>query len=71
MKGQDILLKIRNAKRGNQNSLDLSNCGLSELPPEIKQLSMLESLNVSNNKLINLKRVEQLPYLRELDASNN
>jgi Leucine-rich repeat (LRR) protein len=32
---------------------------------------MLENLNVQNNKLQNLKRVEQLPNLREIDASNN
>ena len=32
---------------------------------------MLESLNVQNNKLQNLKRVEQLPNLKEVDASNN
>jgi Leucine-rich repeat (LRR) protein len=32
---------------------------------------MLESLNIQNNKLQNLKRVEQLPNLKEIDASNN
>mmetsp|Transcript_16077 Transcript_16077/g.24976 ORF Transcript_16077/g.24976 Transcript_16077/m.24976 type:complete len:80 (-) Transcript_16077:1576-1815(-) len=32
---------------------------------------MLESIDVSNNKLINLKRIEQLPNLREINASNN
>lgn len=32
---------------------------------------MLESLNVSNNKLTSLKRVEDLPNLREIFASNN
>jgi len=32
---------------------------------------MLESLNVSNNKLVSLKRVEDLPNLREIIASNN
>ena len=32
---------------------------------------MLETLNVQNNKLQNLKRVEQLPNLKEVDASNN
>jgi Leucine-rich repeat (LRR) protein len=32
---------------------------------------MLESLNLSNNKLTNLKKVEQLPNLRELIATNN
>jgi len=51
-------LKIRHAKRGNDRILDLSNMGLSELPADITQLTMLEVLNLSNNKLQNLKRVE-------------
>lgn len=32
---------------------------------------MLESINLSNNKLNNLRRLEQLPNLREVNASNN
>lgn len=32
---------------------------------------MLESLNISNNKLTSLKRVEDLPNLREIIANNN
>lgn len=67
----DIKLKIRHAKRGNEKSLDLSGCGLSELPSDIMQLSMLEVLVVSNNKLTNLRKVESLPNLRVIDASNN
>jgi Leucine-rich repeat (LRR) protein len=47
----DVKLKIRHAKRGNERTLDLSNMGLSELPVEITQLTMLESLNLTNNKL--------------------
>lgn len=54
----DIKLKIRHAKRGNEKSLDLSNMGLSEVPIDITQLTMLESINLSNNKLLNLKRIE-------------
>lgn len=45
--------------------------GLSELPVDITQLTMLEQINLSNNKLSNLRRIEQLPNLRELNASNN
>lgn len=67
----DLKLKIRHAKRANEKSLDLSGMGISELPADIISLSMLESLNISNNKLINLKRLENLTYLKELDASNN
>lgn len=67
----DIKLKIRHAKRGNERTLDLSNFGISELPVDLTQLTMLEEINVSNNKLTNLKRIESLPNLRLVDASNN
>lgn len=67
----DVKLKIRQAKRGKEKSLDLSNLELREIPVDIQQLTMLESLNVSNNKLTSLKRVEDLPNLREIIASNN
>jgi len=67
----DIKLKIRHAKRGNERTLDLSGMGLSDIPIDITQLTMLETLNVSNNKLTNLRRVEQLPNLREIIANNN
>jgi Leucine-rich repeat (LRR) protein len=67
----DIKLKIRHAKRGNEKTLDLSGFGMSELPPDLLQLTMLEVLLVSNNKLTNLKKIEALPNLRVVDASNN
>ena len=47
----EVKLKIRHAKRANQKVLDLSGMGLSEVPIDITQLTMLESLNLSNNKL--------------------
>ena len=67
----DAKLKIRQAKRSKDKTLDLSNMELREIPIDIQQLTMLESLNVSNNKLTSLKRVEDLPNLREIIASNN
>jgi len=67
----DIKLRIRHAKRGNEKTLDLSGLGLTDIPVDITQLTMLETLNVSNNKLKSLARVEQLPNLREINASNN
>lgn len=67
----DIKLKIRHAKRGNERTLDLSGMGLSEVPVDIVQLTMLEVINLSNNKLSNLRRIEQLPNLREIQAANN
>jgi Leucine-rich repeat (LRR) protein len=67
----DINLKIRHAKRGNETKIDLSGLGISEIPVQLTQLTMLESINLENNKLTNLKRIEQLPNLREIKASNN
>lgn len=67
----DIKLKIRHAKRGNERRLDLSGMGLTELPADITQLTMLEAINLQDNKLTNLRRIEQLPNLREIQASNN
>jgi hypothetical protein len=67
----DIKLKIRHAKRGNEKTIDLSNLGMTELPPDITQLTMLETLIVSNNKLQHLRRVEQLPNLMTIVAQNN
>ena len=31
----DVKLKIRHAKRGNEKQLDLSGCGLSDIPVEL------------------------------------
>jgi len=67
----DIKLKIRHAKRGNERHLDLSGMGLSEVPVDIIQLTMLETINLSNNKLTSLRRLEQLPNLKEIVAPNN
>lgn len=67
----DIKLKIRHAQRANEKNLDLSGQGMTELPVDLLQLTMLESLNVSNNKLTSLRKIESLPNLREVNASNN
>ena len=52
----EIKLKIRHAKRGNEKELDLSGMGISELPVDITQLTMLEKINLSNNKIKDLSR---------------
>ena len=56
----DIKLKIRHAKRGNERTIDLSNMGLIELPIDINQLTNLESINISGNRLTNLRGIEAL-----------
>lgn len=67
----DVKLKIRHAKRGNEKAIDLSNMGLIELPTDLFQLGHLESINLSGNKLSTLRRIEQLPNIREIYATNN
>jgi len=67
----DAKLRIRHAKRGNEKSIDLSNLGLSEIPTEILQLSALETVDVSGNRLSSLERLGQLPHLRDIIAQNN
>lgn len=67
----DVKLRIRHAKRGNERTLDLSGMGLTELPVDVTQLTMLETIILSNNKLTNLRRCESLPNLREIIAANN
>lgn len=67
----DIKLKIRHAKRSNERSLNLSGLDIIDLPIDIKQLTMLETINLSNNKLTSLRNLEHLPNLREINASNN
>lgn len=67
----DIKLKIRHAKRGNERSIDLSGMGLIELPLDINQLTNLESINLSGNKLTNLRGIEALQELKSINAQNN
>jgi len=67
----DIKLKIRHAKRSGGTFLDLSNCDMSDLPIDIKQLTMLEKLNLANNKLTDLSKICALPNLKEVHAGNN
>lgn len=59
-KMSDIKLKIRHAKRGNERSIDLSGMGLTEIPMDINQLTSLEAINLSNNKLTSLRGIEEL-----------
>lgn len=67
----DVKLKIRHAKRGNQRQIDLSMMGLTEIPADINQLTSLESINLSGNRLTSLRGIEELQALREINAQNN
>ena len=67
----DIKLRIRHAKRGNERSIDLSNMGLTSIPADINQLTSLEAINLSNNKLTSLRGIEELQSIKEINAQNN
>jgi internalin A len=67
----DIKLKIRHAKRSNDTYLDLSGQDMSDIPIDVKQLTMLERLNLANNKLTDISRISSLPNLKEVHAGNN
>jgi Leucine-rich repeat (LRR) protein len=67
----DVKLKIRHAKRGNERAIDLSGMGLTEIPADINQLTSLESINLSGNRLTSLRGIEELQALREINAQNN
>ena len=54
----DIKLKIRHAKRANAKDLNLQGHGITDLPIDITQLTMLETINLSDNKLTSLKKLE-------------
>ena len=42
--------------------------GLTEIPADINQLTNLESINLSGNRLTNLRGIEELQSLREILA---
>ena len=72
MTQEELLERIEKAKRDGETKLDLSSKGLAELPPEIGQLTQLESLSVSNNQLTSLPpEIGQLTQLTKLDAHGN
>ncbi len=59
-------------RRPKQRALNLSGLGLTGLPPEIAQLTTLQSLDLSNNQLTGLPpEIAQLTTLQSLDLSNN
>lgn len=51
--------------------LDLSSNALEDLPASIRSLSLLETIDLSHNRLASLLRLEGLPALRTLIASHN
>jgi hypothetical protein len=68
-----VMELIKNLK--NLKSIDLSNCGLTELPDFILCMPKLEHIDLSNNDLIqippNFCKFHTNPYLMSVNLSNN
>ena len=66
------LYRIEQAQSSGQSWLNLSALGLYEVPPEIGQLSNLQTLHLGTNQLTTLPpEIGQLSNLTELDVSHN
>ena len=72
MDQKELLRIIERAAKYWEADIDLSGKGLTELPPEIGQLTRLTRLDLSNNQLTALPpEIGQLTNLQSLDLSNN
>ena len=72
MNQQEILELIEQAATDGRAELDLSNNGLTELPPTIGKLIDLASIDISYNQLETLpKEIKQLTNLVSIDLSWN
>jgi len=72
MDQNELLEIIREAKREGATTLDLSNKGLTSLPPEIGQLANLTRLGLGDNQLTELPpEIGKLANLTRLDLGGN
>ncbi|MBE9073874.1 COR domain-containing protein [Microcystis sp. LEGE 08355] len=72
MTAQEVLELIQRAKDERAGKLDLSNKNLTEIPPEIPQLTSLQYLNLRNNQIREIpEALAHLTSLQFLDLSNN
>ena len=72
MDQQELLQTIAQAAREGRTSLVLSSNQLTALPPEIAQLTQLQSLDLSSNQLTALPpQIGQLTQLQSLDLAGN
>src|SRR5688500_18243192 len=69
---QEALVRIEDARVHGMTELNLSGLGLTELPPEIGQLTRLSWLRLDKNQLADLPpEIVQLPNLRALALAEN
>ncbi|MFT3912431.1 MAG: COR domain-containing protein [Ferruginibacter sp.] len=65
------LAKIETAKRSKTLNLDLSNLNLAEIPEQLSEVSQLTFLDLSHNKLTEIKGLEKLNKLTHLYLGGN
>ncbi|MCA2630673.1 MULTISPECIES: COR domain-containing protein [unclassified Microcystis] len=72
MTAQEVLELIQRAKDERAGKLDLSDKNLTEIPPEIAQLTSLQELHLSFNQISEIpEALAQLTSLQYLDLSHN
>ncbi|MHC5825101.1 MAG: leucine-rich repeat domain-containing protein, partial [Nostoc sp.] len=72
MTNEELLQIIEQAARDKVTELNLSGEDLTTLPPEIVQLTNLQTLNLSSNQLSSLPpEIVQLTNLQSLNLSIN
>ena len=65
------LKRIREAKENNATELNLSDLGLTEIPTEIRALTNLRELYLSNNQISEISGLDALSNLTKLNLARN